>query len=130
MTTHMVRRWSAVLLLAAAWLLLQQGAWRHTLSHEVPHQAAYQASQPPLQHHADHAHDRTHDHSSDHPKAHGLCTLCLSLQAAHAALPAAPALMLPALAHGLARPARAWLAHSPATHWHPPSRAPPMTTLH
>ena len=120
MTMHMVRRWSAVLLLAAAWLLLQQGAWRHALSHDVSHPVSLH--QQPLA-------DQTHDHAPDHPKAHGLCTLCLSLQASHAALPAAPVWLVPALAIGLARVGWVSVAHWPAPIWRPRSRAPPMTTL-
>lgn len=108
MTMRVVRRWGLVLLLATAWLLLQQGAWRHALQHD--------------------AHNAPHESHQQH--AQGVCSLCLSLNAAQAALPAVATWVLPPTLTLEARPRWTPLSHRPTPPWRPRTRAPPLTALH
>ena len=105
---RMVRRWGVVLLLATAWLLLQQGAWRHALQHG--------------------AHNEPNESHQQH--AHGVCSLCLTLQAAQAALPSVVTWLLPPALRYEARPGWTSSSHQPAPTWRPRTRAPPLTALH
>ncbi len=89
-----------MLLLAVAWMLLQQGAWHHALEHDL------------------------HDHESAHV-VHEACCACLGLHAAGAALPAGHQALLPQQAAPVAPPRWATSAHTPALTWRAPSRDPP-----
>lgn len=121
MMKQVVRHWSSVLLLAVAWLLLQQGAWLHALKHDV-HALAHHDG--PL-HQAQSTPHGHHHHHAPADSAHDVCDLCVGLQAAHAALPGA--ILQELTAPSLLTAVQAWVAlsHQPAPTWRGWSRGPP-----
>lgn len=121
MTRRRITRWSGLLLLVAAWLLLQQLAWVHGLSHIGTHAAdaadVADVSQP-------HSHSAADHDEHGHP-AHRVCCACLGLHGLGAALPSCAPLWHASLAEGPAPAATPWTSADLAPRWAVRSRAPP-----
>lgn len=125
MTRRRITRWSGLLLLVAAWLLLQQLAWVHGLSHIGTHAAdsadVANVSQP-------HSHSAADHDEHEHP-AHRVCCACLGLHGLGAALPSCAPLWHASLAEGPAPAATPWTSADLASRWAVRSRAPPSQTV-
>lgn len=129
MTRRRITRPIGLLVLAAAWLLLQQLAWVHGLSHVTgPHAGG----QHDAGHHEAAWHTGVDDHGhgdratqGDAPGGHPVCCACMGLHSAGAALPSAAPTLPAGTGTCAAPPQRAWVSASLAPWWSWPSRAPP-----
>ena len=127
MTHRRITRWSGLLLLVAAWLLLQQLAWVHGLSHAIAPQHAGGDAVVAVA--ADHAHHEGADSHDAHEGEHVLCCACIGLHGVGAALPsAAPSLPAGAGACGVPQQ-RIWASASLSPRWAMPPRGPPALSV-